>query len=86
MLLERDKLPSKLKQVVTFMQTDKKSAKRDFEEDQCTKGKLSQNKAVKGQNFRAWKAKKRILEIHSNTVNEGAWLWYLPMNAVNLIN
>ena len=30
MLLERDKLPSKLKQVVTFMQTDKKSAKRDF--------------------------------------------------------
>ena len=39
------------------MQTDKKSAKRDFEEDQCNKGKFSQNKAVKGQNFRAWKAK-----------------------------
>ena len=30
MLLQREKLPSKLKQVVTFMQTDKKSAKRDF--------------------------------------------------------
>ena len=30
MLLVREKLPSKLKQVVTFMQTDKKSAKRDF--------------------------------------------------------
>ena len=30
MILQREKLPSKLKQVVTFMQTDKKSAKRDF--------------------------------------------------------
>ena len=59
MLLERDKLPSKLKQVVTFMQTDKKSAKREFVYSSAPK-EYSLKLSVKGQNFRAWKAKKRI--------------------------
>ena len=57
MPLQGEKLPSKLKQVVTFMQTDKKSAKRDFVCSSAPKANSLKIKAVKGQNFRAWKAK-----------------------------
>ena len=78
MLLQREKLPSKLKQVVTFMQTDKKSAKRDFV---CSS-------APKANSLKIKLSKVKTLEHgkHSNTVNDGAWLWDPTMNAVNLIN
>ena len=68
------------------MQTDKKSAKRDFVCSSAPKANSLKIKLSKVKTSEHGKQKTYVYDIHSNTVNDGAWLWDPTMNAVNLIN